>query len=120
VPTFEVSRTLVKSPPELREELRGERLGRAIEGARVDPGGEENSIAWEADGVKGTARLDPSGWGTRVTLTAEVEEQVAELGFWARMRGIAPPPPRHSDMERRLEQLLDELGSAHKKPFQGS
>jgi hypothetical protein len=120
VPTFEVSRTLVKSPPELWEELSGERLSEVIEGARVEPAEEDNALAWEAQGARGTARIESSGWGTKVTLTAEVEERVAELGFWARMRGVAPQPPRHSDLERRLEQLLDDLGSAHKKPFQGS
>jgi hypothetical protein len=120
VPTFEVSRTLVKSPPELWEELNGDRLRQAIDGARVEPTGEGSSLAWEADGARGTASIEPSGWGTKVTLTAEVEEQVADLGLWARMRGIEPPPPRHADMERRLERLLDDLGSAHKKPFQGS
>jgi hypothetical protein len=35
------------------------------------------------------------------------------------MRGIEPPSPRHADLEQRLEALLDDLGSAHKKPFQG-
>jgi hypothetical protein len=120
VPTFEVSRTLVKSPPELWEELSGDRLPQTIDGARVERTGEDNSLAWEADGVRGTARIEASGWGTKVTLTAEVEEQVAELGLWARMWGIEPPPERHADMERRLEGLLDDLGSAHKKPFQGS
>jgi hypothetical protein len=120
VPTFEVSRTLVKSPPELWEELRGRRLPQAIDGARVQPTGENDSLAWEADGVRGTARIEASGWGTKVTLTAEVEEQVAELGLWARMRGIELPPPPHADMQQRLEHLLDDLGSAHKKPFQGS
>jgi hypothetical protein len=118
MPNFEVSRTLVKSPPELWEELSGDCLGEAIAGARIRPT-EENALAWEADGARGTARIEPSGWGTKVTLTAEVEEQVAEVGLWARMRGIEPPAPRHADLERRLESLLDDLGSAHKKPFQG-
>jgi hypothetical protein len=119
MPTFEISRTLVKSPPELWEELRGDRLSKAIDGARVEPTDEDNALTWEAHGARGTARIESSGWGTKVTLTAEVEEQVAELGIWARMRGIQPQPPRHADLEQRLQQLLDDLGSAHKKPFQG-
>jgi hypothetical protein len=119
MPTFEVSRTLVKSPPELWEELSGDCLAQAIDGARVEPAEEAGALRWEAEGARGTAHIESSGWGTKVTLTAEVEEQVADFGLWARMRGIQPPPPRHADLEERLEALLDDLGSAHKKPFQG-
>ena len=117
MPAYEVARTLVKSPPELWEELQGERLPGAIEGATVRPTQEGQELAWEATGARGTARIEPSGWGTKVTLTAEVEEQVAQLGFWARMRGVEPEPARHGDMEQKLERVLDELGSDHKKPF---
>ena len=117
MPDYEVARTLVKSPPELWEELQGERLPRAIDGATVRPIAEGEALAWEADGARGTAMIESSGWGTRVTLTAEVEEQVAQVGMWARLRGAQPEPPRHPDMERKLEQVLDELGSDHKKPF---
>ena len=119
MPNFEVSRTLVKSPPELWEELSGDCLPQAIEGARVEPAEETGALEWQAEGARGTARIESSGWGTKVTLTAEVEEQVADLGLWARMRGVRPPPPPHFDLQERLEALLDDLGSAHKKPFQG-
>ena len=117
MPDYEVARTLVKSPPELWEELQGERLPQAIDGATVHPVAEGEALAWEAEGVRGTARIESSGWGTRVTLTAEVEEQVAQVGLWARLRGVEPEPPPHPDMEHKLEQVLDELGSDHKKPF---
>ena len=57
----------------------------------------------------------------------ELESEVARLGLWARLRGVKPPPPppdpgppRHERLERAFEQLLDELGFAHRKPFQGS
>ena len=113
----EVSRTLVKSPPELWAELEGERLAEALGQASVtatDPG---RALEWTSEGARGTATLEPSSWGTKVTLTAEVEDQVAQLGFWARVRGHEPPPPRHAEIERRLEALLDDLGSAHRKPF---
>ena len=43
--------------------------------------------------------------------------EVAESGLWARLRGVPPPEPRHPDMERTLVSLLDDLGSAHRKPF---
>jgi hypothetical protein len=117
MPTYEVSRTLVKSPPELWDELQTDRLPAVIEGATVHPHEDQRSLEWEADGARGTAVLEPAGWGTKLTLTAEVEDQVAEHGVWARLRGLPPPEPRHPDMERTLEALLDDLGSAHKKPF---
>jgi hypothetical protein len=131
--TVEVSRTLVKSPPELWAELQGGRLPEAMGGGSVRPTEPERALEWETDGARGTALIEESGWGTKVTLTAEVEDEVrqlesevARLGLWERLRGMQPPlpppsePPRHQEIERRLEKLLDELGSAHKKPFQGS
>ena len=113
----EVSRTLVKSPPELWEELQGDCLPEAVEGATVRAKEPERELAWSADGAAGTARIEPSNWGTRVVLTAEYEDQVAGLGLWERMRGMTPPPSKHADIERKLEGVLDSLGSAHKKPF---
>jgi hypothetical protein len=132
MPQVEVSRTLVKSPPELWEELQGERLREAVGAGKVTPSEDERLIIWEGEASKGTATLEPSGWGTKVTLRAEIQDQVAELepevakvGLWARLRGIEPrapqpAPPRHEHLERTLEQLLDDLGSAHRKPFQAN
>jgi hypothetical protein len=122
--TYEVSRTLVKSPPELWAELEGERLGTAMGAVNVRATEPERELAWEGDGAAGLARLEPSSWGTKVTLTAWVEEQeaqVADHGFWGRFRKRqpAPPPPEPNDIEERLNGLLDDLGSAHKKPFVG-
>jgi len=113
----EVSRTLVKSPPELWEELQGDCLPEAMDGATVQAREPERELTWSADGAAGTARIEPSNWGTKVVLTAEVEEQVADVGLWGRMRGMSPPPGRHTDIEERLEGVLDTLGSAHRKPF---
>jgi hypothetical protein len=135
MPTVEVSRTLVKSPPELWSDLQGARLREAIGAeASITPSEDERLLAWECGDASGTAILEPSGWGTKVILRAEVQEEVRELeaqvarvGLWGRMRGFrpAPPPPpdpappRHELLQRAFEQLLDELGSAHRKPFQG-
>lgn len=75
-------RTLVKSPPELWAEVSdtealAKHLGEfgAVRITQLEP---ETTVAWEGDRVRGTVRLEPSGWGTRVTLTAQVPE---------------PPPP---------------------------
>jgi hypothetical protein len=135
MPTVEVSRTLVKSPPELWEELSGERLKDSIGAEEVKASEDERLLVWETDGAKGTATLEPSGWGTKVILRAEVEEtiaklepEVAKLGLWSRLMGVKPPPPppereeperpTPEQWEQALEQLLDDLGSAHRKPFQ--
>jgi hypothetical protein len=114
----------VKSPPELWAELEGARLGESLGATSVKTTEPERELAWEGDGAAGLARLEPSSWGTKVTLTAWVEEteaQVAEDGFFGRIfkRRVPehPPPASHEDLEQRLSGLLDDLGSAHKKPF---
>jgi hypothetical protein len=107
----------MKSPPELWAELEGDRLADAVGRVTVRPTEHERELAWEAQGARGTARLDPSSWGTKVTLTAEIEDEVARQGFWARMRGTPLPPPVHPDLEARLTEVLDSLGSDKKKPF---
>ena len=163
-------RTLVKSPPELWAEISdAEALTRhlgelgPIRITRKDP---ETTVAWEGDRVRGTVQLEASGWGTKVTLTAqpdaveEVPPPVAAparaaaplpatarrpglLGLFRRRpragrspssdqqpreRGQAPitPQPRERgqapitrpvDVEAVLVGVLDELGSATKRPF---
>jgi hypothetical protein len=72
--TVEVSRTLVKSPPELWADLVGGRLEDVFDDVRVTPTQPERELAWEARGVRGTATLEASGWGTRLTLAAELRE----------------------------------------------
>ena len=114
----------MKSPPELWAELEGARLGSSLGATSVKTTEPERELAWESDGATGLARLEPSSWGTKVTLTAWVEEneaRVADRGFFGRLRKkrAADPPPEssHEDLEERLSGLLDDLGSAHKKPF---
>ena len=78
-------RTLVKSPPELWAEVSdlealAKHLGEfgEITITRLEP---ETTVVWEGDRVSGTVKLEPSGWGTKVTLTAELAaiEEVAAL-----------------------------------------
>jgi hypothetical protein len=115
--SVEVSRTLVKSPPELWSELTAECLEKAVGDVTVEPTEPERALRWEAEGARGTATLEPAGWGTRLTLTAEIEDEVARFGFWQKVRGDEPPSPKHGDIEERLSGVLDDLGSAHRRPF---
>jgi hypothetical protein len=112
---MEAKRTLVKSPPELWAELSdmaalARHLGEfgEIRITRTEP---ESVVEWEGDLASGSVRLEPSGWGTTVTLTAlpvmldppppepepEPESEPPRPRFWARVfrrRAPEPPPPR--------------------------
>jgi hypothetical protein len=74
----EASRTLLKSQPELWAECSVpsslmrhlDKFGE-IKITRLVP---ETAVAWEGETVSGTVRFEPSGWGTRVILTAEEVE----------------------------------------------
>ena len=145
---MEVQRTLVKSPPELWAELSDvEALTRHLAAfgeitiTRVEP---ETTVAWEGERASGTVELAASGWGTKVTLTAEptaapatasAPEPEAEppprrrwLRFWQRDElAPEPEPPRAApapeaepqpDPEAVLSKVLDDLGQAHHRPFQ--
>jgi hypothetical protein len=75
-------RTLVKSPPELWSEVSEvERLARhlgafgEIKITKLEP---EHTVAWEGEAASGTVMIEPSGWGTKVTLNAHVEEAERE------------------------------------------
>jgi hypothetical protein len=98
-------RTLVKSPPELWaqisdvEALAGH-LGAfgEIRITRLEP---ETTVAWEGDRARGTVELEPSGWGTKVTLTALIEgeredepEPVAAPEPVARVEPDVAPQPQ--------------------------
>jgi hypothetical protein len=129
MPKIEVRRTLVKSAPELWADLEAGRLSDALGEVTMHPEEHERRLAWEGEGLRGTAVLEPSGWGTQVTLTAEVqevEEAVARAGLWSRLRTRRPLPstdsplaPAHAGLEDRLRTLLDDLGMAHRRPYVG-
>jgi hypothetical protein len=74
-------RTLVKSPPELWAEISdaaalARHLGEFGE-IRITRLEAETTVVWEGDRARGTVELEPSGWGTKVTITAQPAE-VAE------------------------------------------
>jgi hypothetical protein len=105
----EVQRTLVKSPPELWAELSdpaalARHLG-ALGEIRITRTEPERTVEWEAENVTGSVSIQPSGWGTKVTL--KVSREIVDA---------APPLPEATDaehatdVERRLES---EPESAH-------
>jgi hypothetical protein len=74
-------RTLVKSPPELWAEISdaGALAGHlgAFGEIRISRLEHETTVAWEGDRARGTVELEPSGWGTKVTLTACIAAETA-------------------------------------------
>ena len=116
-------RTLVKSPPELWSEVSEvERLARHL-GAfgdititKLEP---EHTVAWEGEGASGTVSIEPAGWGTKVTLRAQLGEAAVEE---PQIGAEEQPPelPASLDPERArlvLDEALDALGAAHHRPF---
>jgi hypothetical protein len=100
----EVERTLVKSPPELWTELSNpdalaRHLGEfgEIRITRVEP---ERAVEWEAGDTAGTVRIKPSGWGTKVTLTATKEVAASAQPVAAEP---APEPPVAAEPARESE-----------------
>ncbi len=88
-------RTLVKSAPELWAvcsdvDLLAQHLEAfgEIRITRLEP---QTTVAWEGDRASGTVRLEPSGWGTKVTVSA--------------------------DSTAVCDAVLDSLGQAHHRPF---
>ena len=105
-------RTLVKSPPELWDEVSEvERLAKhlgafgEIKITKLEP---EHTVAWEGEHASGTVSIEPSGWGTKVILTAElpaVDDQ-AELGADQAdepMQADEPPPDAPPAYEEPVE-----------------
>jgi hypothetical protein len=92
----EASRTLVKSAPELWAECSeaaslARHLG-AFGEIRITKLEPETAVVWEGDAARGTVRLEPSGWGTRVVLTAGRDKPAQE-----------PAPLAEPDPEPELE-----------------
>src|SRR3954447_18182767 len=81
MPDLTAKRTLVKSPPELWEELSEvegltKHLGAfgEIKITKLEP---EHTVAWEGEHASGTVSIEPSGWGTKGTLHAELPDEEA-------------------------------------------
>ena len=92
----EASRTLVKSTPELWAECSdaaslARHLG-AFGEIRITKLEPETAVAWEGEDVRGTVTLEPSGWGTRVILTA-VSQAAPEPAIDVEPERVAAPGP---------------------------
>lgn len=118
----EVQRTLVKSPPELWAELSdpatlARHLGELgeIRIVRTEP---DRAVDWEAaaaDGAQASGRveIEPSGWGTRVTLSASraiVEPEASEPEAEAEPER-EPKPEAETEPEVESEHKAIELVS---------
>jgi hypothetical protein len=84
MPSLEAKRTLVKSPPEIWAEVSdagalARHLGEfgEIRITRTQP---ESLVEWEGEKASGCVRLEPSGWGTKVTLTADAPQPQPQQG----------------------------------------
>jgi hypothetical protein len=142
----ETRRTVVKSVPELWAELSEVALLARMLGQfgeiRITRAVPEETIEWESELARGLVELEPSGFGTRVRLTAELATPtitppaevpgVPKMGLLARLlrRGppaVAPapmsaqtPPPAPLDpglAQGALTAVLDEIGAARHRPF---
>jgi hypothetical protein len=141
----ETQRTLVKSVPEVwaqlseRDQLQpllGETFGE-ITITRLEP---ETRIAWEGELASGVVELEPSGFGTRVRLTAQVDvpepppspesPPAPRRTLLARiLRRPQPPAPVPEPLpvaepllepevaRSALATVLDEVGAARHRPF---
>jgi hypothetical protein len=102
------SRTLVKSPPEVWEQLdhrgRMEGLMSALVGhaaeVEVYERVEESKLAWKSPDGRIEVELAEKGWGTNVSVSAENDKEPTKLEGW-------------------LDAVLDELATPQKRPFEG-
>jgi hypothetical protein len=126
-------RTLVKSVPELWAQLTDAgQLGSLLDPpfgeiaiTRVEP---ESRIEWAGAVASGSVEIEPSVFGARVSLVAELTQAAAPAPRRRRLldrllrRPGEPeiPPPSvlaPDDAERALTALLDEVGAPRHRPF---
>lgn len=110
----EASRTLLKSPPELWAECSdATSLSRHLDQfgeikiTRLEP---ETAVAWEGENVSGTVKLESSGWGTRVILTAEEIDPVIAVAH------AEPEPPSDPEAVAEPELVADPMAEPQPEP----
>jgi hypothetical protein len=95
----ELERRVVKSPPEVWEELSSTtRLSRWLGGVRVRTVDPPRRLEWDVPGARGVIKLESLGWGTRV----RVQAQTNRVPAWERLQ-------TRYRLERSLRELLDDL-----------
>ena len=99
---IELERTLVKSPPELWDEIEGG-LSRCLGEVQVRQASAPARLEWSRDDAAGVFELSASGWGTRVRAEATVKGLP-----WDRVL-------HRQRVEVELRTLLDQLGSSSLK-----
>jgi hypothetical protein len=100
MPIVALERRLVKSPPEVWDELSCEaKLSRWLGEVRVRTVASPHLIEWEAPGTRGVIKLEALGWGTKVLVQVEVDLAPA----WERLQA-------RYVLERSVRDLLDHLG----------
>jgi hypothetical protein len=114
--TIQVSRTLVKSAPELWAQVCAQDFLAKAGGTRITHSESERSLGWEARGSRGTCTLEPTSWGTKVTFTAEIDESAQRQGFFSRIFRKNTKPPTPEELDHTLASLLDDLGASHRRP----
>lgn len=134
MPEPRATRTLVKSPPEIWAEISdagslARHLGEFGE-IRITDQKAETTVVWEGDTARGTVHLEPSGWGTRVTITAEpvveetpaveakavVEEEPAPVAEAAPEVEAEPEPAADAEPEPAAEEPAPEPVAATPAP----
>jgi hypothetical protein len=112
MPDLTAKRTLVKSAPELWDELsEAERLGKHLEAfgdikiTKLEP---EHTVAWEGEHASGTVSIEPSGWGTRVTLTAELDDV---------LEPVPEPPAAEAPAEVSVADIAEDIPPYEEEPL---
>src|SRR5947209_18921521 len=102
-----IERRLVKSPPELWQELSdpgslAKHLGEfgEIRITRVTP---ESEVVWEGERASGSIEISAAGWGTKVTLTARVRADEPDRPPGDQAPGDAASPGPASPEQRAEE-----------------
>lgn len=105
MPTIELERSLVKSAPELWDDLASERrLSCWLGEVRVSAAYPPHRLEWDARGASGVIELESAGLGTRVRVRADMDQ----LPAWERLQA------RYA-LERAFRDLLDDLSSGSLK-----
>jgi hypothetical protein len=112
----EMKRTIVKSPPELWEQVSDQEtlmrhLGEFGE-IRITRSEPEKIVEWETDQARGKVQMKPSGWGTQVLLsvTRELPEQPPSRESQAPVtsdQATEPPTPILAEELEPAEELTE-------------